>query len=312
MRASRCSAAALSSIVLLSALVGIVIVMPVERSANAQEAAPVRPGPEHAPLARLAGTWNAVAHFRALPDQPMQSSKARETRRMGCDGFWLICDYEGELLGQRFEGHSTVGYDQVQKKYTGIWADSMSSSLSVISGRFEESTRTFTYENTTFDPGTGQPFVFTVKDVIEDDDHHVTSIFMKGPDGKDFESLRIEYTREGAPPRKRADPLAEIVGTWKMQVTYQEDGDPLDYDLRITKAGDGLAAVLVSPRSGEHKYKSAEWKNGTLHLAIMRSYDGNEMELKYEAKLSEKGLAGKVTLVGLDGLSGTWTATRKN
>ncbi len=183
--------------------------------------------------------------------------------------------------------------------------------MSLNSGSYDQKTRTFTFEGTTIDPQTGEKHVVASKHMIEDDDHDVFSMFMKGPDGKEFESLRIEYTRKGAPPRTKADPLARIVGTWKMQITYQEDGDALDYDLRIAKGDGGLNAVLVSPRSGAHKFKSAEWKKGTLHLAIERNYDGNELELKYEAKLSKKGLSGTVTFVGVDGFNGTWTATKK-
>ena len=96
-----------------------------------------------------------------------------------------------------------------------------------------------------------------------------------------------------------------------MLVAYGEDGEAIDYELHIAKADGGLKGVLVSPRSGEHKFKSVAWKDGALYLTIVRDFDGNEVEVRYEARLSEKGLSGKITLEGLEDFNGTWTATKK-
>ena len=44
-----------------------------------------------------------------------------------------------------------------------------------------------------------------------------------------------------------------------------------DYSLRIARTAAGLAGVLVSPRSGEYKFKSVAWKDDVLKMAIVRS-----------------------------------------
>lgn len=64
-----------------------------------------------------------------------------------------------------------------------------------------------------------------------------------------------------------------------------------------------------SPRSGEHKFRSATFKNGNLHMEIDREYAGTAVTLVYGGKLSGKRLSGKVVLKGYeDQLSGTWEA----
>ena len=118
-------------------------------------------------------------------------------------------------------------------------------------------------------------------------------------------------SRPGTGPGPGADPLAKIVGNWKMLLSYGEGQDAIDYELRIARSDKGLKAVLVSPRSGEHKFKSAVWKDGVLRMEIERDFDGNVVVLLYEGRLSEKGFAGKMTMEGVDEFSGSWTAEKE-
>ena len=256
-------------------------------------------------LAKFVGTWEATAQFRMAPDQPAVTSQGVETQRLVCGGLWLFSDYEGKLAGQSFEGHGTTGYDQMKKKYVGTWIDSMSSSLNLSEGTYDEKSKTFTYKTTSTDPQTGQQVDNTSKLTIKDNDHHSFVIIMTGPDGKEFESLRIDYVR------KLGESLAKIVGDWDMLVEYDAAQDASDYVLRITTAGDELQGVLVSPRSGDHEFKSVVWKDNVLDLRIERDFGGTEIELNFNARLSEEGLSGKLSMVDSDQLDGKWTAKKK-
>ena len=143
-------------------------------------------------------------------------------------------------------------------------------------------------------------------------------MYMPGPDGKEFETLRIEYTRKGKKKAKgktavakkpKADPLAKVAGNWDLIINYEGLGE-VDYTLRIARTAAGLAGVLVSPRSGEYKFKSVAWKDDVLKMAIVRNFEGNDVELQFEGKLADKGLSGKIIAANLEELSGTWTATK--
>ncbi len=107
--------------------------------------------------------------------------------------------------------------------------------------------------------------------------------------------------------------LTNVVGEWKMLVDYQQ-GQEYDYLLRIQKAGDKLEGVVVSPRSGEHKVKSLEWdeKKNSLSLQLNRNYDGTDVELSFNAQLTEEGFSGDISIEGFGQLEDAWKAKRKD
>ena len=322
MRCCLCYCSGVRALFVSVAVIGITVsTFAIFPAANAQEAGgppAVKPGEEHALLATLAGRWAAETHFRMAPDQAVTVSKGTETSRMACGGLWLVFNFRGKFLGSDFEGHGTTGFDQTNGKFVGTWFDSMSTGLNISEGNYDKNTKTITYKNTSTDPQTGRKMTYTSKTIFKDDNHHTIVMYMPGPDGKEFESLRIEYTRKGKKKAKgktavakkpKADPLAKVAGNWDLIINYEGIGE-VDYTLRIARTAAGLAGVLVSPRSGEYKFKSVAWKDDGLKMAIARSYQGDEYELQFAGKLTEKGLSGKVTAAEFDELSGTWTATK--
>jgi putative tributyrin esterase len=101
-----------------------------------------------------------------------------------------------------------------------------------------------------------------------------------------------------------------VDGNWKLLVNLGDQTN--DYTLKILTAGEKLEGILVSPRSGEHKFQSVTWKDGKLHMEIIRDLGGMEIKFKYDGELTEKGLAGKVVPEGFeDQFSGTWTAEKE-
>jgi hypothetical protein len=119
--------------------------------------------------------------------------------------------------------------------------------------------------------------------------------------------VRME-TREvsGSAP---ASGEAKVLGTWKMDVTIGDNTS--DYELKISRAGGNLKAVLVSPRSGEHPCKSAQFKDGELVVEVEREYGGNAVVVVYKAKLAGEELKGTVSARGFEEqFSGQITATK--
>src|SRR5262245_55426309 len=81
-------------------------------TASAQE--PPKPGPEHAKLKELVGTWDATFSMMG------QESKATAIYRMGPGGLWLLSNFNGEIGGMKFSGHGVDGYDTAKKKYVAM------------------------------------------------------------------------------------------------------------------------------------------------------------------------------------------------
>ena len=267
---------------------------------------PPSPGPEHKIISKLIGKWEVKQHFRMTPEQPFMESHGTDISRSGPGGLWLVSDYTAEFIGQKFVGHGTLGYDPIKKKYVGTWIDSMSTGLNVYEGTHDEKTNTINYTHRATDPQTGKEMTYRSKIVIADNDHYTMSMYMKAPDGREFESLRLDYSRKGS---RKAAP--SVVGSWVMLVNYPGADKGTDYELRISREGDKLSALLVSPRSGEHQCKSVTLKGNAVKVTIVRIYDGTSIEIAFDAKLSDGMLSGEFAAEGFDQLIGTWSAKKR-
>lgn len=118
---------------------------------------------------------------------------------------------------------------------------------------------------------------------------------------------RLETRNETA--EAGGDGESKLLGNWKLDLTYGDNH--LDYDLRIRKADGKLEATLISPRSGEHKCKSATYKDNQLVLEADREIDGNQVVFVYKAKLTGDGLTGTFAVKGQeDQFSGQFKARK--
>ncbi len=102
---------------------------------------------------------------------------------------------------------------------------------------------------------------------------------------------------------------AKIAGEWEMSIDY--GGETRDYTLRITEKDGKLAAMVISPRSGEHPAQSVEFKEGVLQLKVPREFEGNAATMVYEGKLEGGKLSGKIKVAEFGDFEATWTAKPK-
>ena len=95
---------------LRSGMVGIVVGLLGAGSSFGQGFEFPKPGPEHKRLQEVEGQWDAVM------DMGGQKSKSTATYKSICGGMWIQGDFEGNLAGIPFQGHSLDGYSQQKKK----------------------------------------------------------------------------------------------------------------------------------------------------------------------------------------------------
>ena len=143
------------------------------------------------------------------------------------------------------------------------------------------------------------------------------------------EELSIIYTfDEGAlvvatnfdKPRERQKPdltvysrvasgNSKITGNWKLELEFADN--TYDYTLRVAETGGNLSAVLVSPRSGEHKVKTIKLNGDALTMEIDREIENNPVTFVYTGKLAGDTISGQCELKGAgQEASGTWKAKR--
>jgi hypothetical protein len=155
---------------------------------------PPQPGPEHALLKAEAGTWDATLEM-AMPDGTTMSAKGLQTDTVGCSGMCLVTDFKADMMGMSFEGHGITTWDPAKKKYIGSWADSMTPGMATTEGTYDPAAKKMTTWMEALDPA-GNVGKMRSENEYPDADHKSMTMFMKGPDGKEAQGMKIVYTRK--------------------------------------------------------------------------------------------------------------------
>jgi hypothetical protein len=155
---------------------------------------PPPPGPEHKLLKDLAGTFETAVTFFA--DGKKIESKGVMKRQMILDGRILHEDYEGTVGGQPFKGLGMTGYDPHKKKYTSVWADSMTNSIMTSEGTYDEKAKTYHYSGEDVDPYTGKKLKVRDELKVVSPDEQLLEMYRQPAGGKEFKMLEIRYVRK--------------------------------------------------------------------------------------------------------------------
>ena len=167
-----------------------------ENEMMAKWAAAGTPGEFHKKLDAFVGDWKGVSKFWMDPSQEPMTSKATMKNTWIFGGRFLKQEYKGQVTGQPFEGFGLWGYDNLKKKYTSTWTDSMSTAIMAELGTCDASGKTFTLFGSHDDPITGKAVKTKSITRIINKDKHVFEMYEPGPDGKLFKNLEIVYTRK--------------------------------------------------------------------------------------------------------------------
>ena len=151
------------------------------------------PGPMHAFLDPLVGTWKTVNKSWMGPGEPVVSEGTCE-RTWLLGGRFLQSKYSGVMEGMPFEGMEILGYDTKKKEYTSVWIDNMGTMMSIGSGQADQAGKVFTMTSMFDDPVSGKPVPFKMVTKVVDNNSHVFDM-IGTKDGKDHTEMEITYTR---------------------------------------------------------------------------------------------------------------------
>ena len=153
-----------------------------------------KPGPMHALLDPLVGTWKTVNKSWMGPGDPIVSEGTCE-RSWLMGGRFLQSKYTGMFQNMPFEGMEILGYDMKKKEYQSVWIDNMGTMLSVSTGGQADPTGKTIAINSSFDdPVTGKAVPYRMVTTIIDNNSHVFAMIGSN-NGKDFTQMEITYTR---------------------------------------------------------------------------------------------------------------------
>lgn len=157
----------------------------------------------HKLLADLVGEWDYTVKYWFDPSAPPNESKGVAVRKPIMDGRYFSMDVDGkmEMPGPDgkmqkldFKGKSIEGYDNVKKKFFGIWLDNMSTGPMIAYGTYDSSAKAWTYTGTMeMMPGQETKFREVVK-VLSPDEHVFE--FYEDRGGKEVKTMEITYKRK--------------------------------------------------------------------------------------------------------------------
>jgi len=148
------------------------------------------PGPQHAELVKMAGDWTAQGTAQGEAGPAPMTGKASMKPILG--GRFLVQEYDGEMMGERFQGYGVTGFDNHKKEWFTLWLDSMGTSWMSMAGPDPAEDAPLELEGT-WDTPMG-PIVFRqVLTFANDDEHKVEMWSTMG--GAESKMMELTYTR---------------------------------------------------------------------------------------------------------------------
>jgi hypothetical protein len=154
-------------------------------------------GPEHEKLKKMVGEWDTEMKCWMAPDAEPMASPGHATFRLILDGRYVEQKYTCDWMGEKFEGLGIDGYDRIKNKYVSLWLDNQSTGMLICEGTADASGKVVTYFGKMDDPiaGVKDKTVRSVARTI-DDNKTVFEMYDTAPDGKEFKTMEITYTRQ--------------------------------------------------------------------------------------------------------------------
>ena len=154
------------------------------------------PGPQHAELAKLDGTFDAKSSMWWDPKAPPETSTGKLVNKMIFGGRYQQMTYDGEWQGEKFQGQGLVGYDNTRKKYFTTWADSVATAFYLAWGDYDAATKTYTYHSEYPDPAANGALVQVRQTVkVDSPDKFTFSWYETRPNAPEAKTMEIVYTR---------------------------------------------------------------------------------------------------------------------
>jgi len=169
---------------------------PEEKAMMEAYAKAATPGKEHQWLASKSGKWEFSGKFWTDPSKPATTSSGTVERSVMLGGRVLAEKVSSPgFMGQPFEGYGLAGYDNVSREFWGTWNDSMGTGVMITTGKCDDK-GACAHQGEYVDAMTGTKKTSRMTSRDDGADKEVHEFFEKSPDGKEFKSMELVYTRK--------------------------------------------------------------------------------------------------------------------
>ena len=154
------------------------------------------PGPQHQVLKNFEGKWNASVSFWMQPGAAPETSTGKMDCSWTLGGRFLEQRYQSNFMGMPFEGRGLFGHNNVDNRYEGVWADTMSTGMMTEAGTFNPETKTITMVGRVTNPENKKAMKKkTVISIASANEHTMSMHFCEDGATEYWKCMEIVYTR---------------------------------------------------------------------------------------------------------------------
>jgi hypothetical protein len=157
------------------------------------------PGPQHAELAKAAGTWAGKCKMWMSPEakEPSMTSECTQTVTSIMDGRFIKIDVKGDMAGMPYHGAGVTGFDNVSQKYVCTWFDNCGSGIMNGVGEASQGGKVITFKYTYNCPIQKKPTTMREVHTHTSPDAFTLESFINDPhSGKEYKMMEIAFTRK--------------------------------------------------------------------------------------------------------------------
>lgn len=153
------------------------------------------PGEMHKMMASWSGNWiGEVSTWMEPGATPIKNISTAEVK-MAMNGLYQIANHKGSFNGVSFEGMGILAFDNQKKVFESTWIDNMGSGIVHLQGPWDAVSKTITLKGKIIDPGTRKETNAMEIFRIIDNNTQIVEMYGPAPDGKEFKTMEIKYTR---------------------------------------------------------------------------------------------------------------------
>jgi Protein of unknown function (DUF1579) len=152
------------------------------------------PSAAHLQMKAGIGEWKEQITMWASPEAEPTFSLLTCNVSMIMNDRYQVSTHTGEVLGNSFEGVSTLAYDNALNKYISTWVDNTGTGMTILEGTADSTGTVITLKGTQVDPITKTKVnVREVYRIINESYHEMEMYTIYN--GKEFKNMEIKFNR---------------------------------------------------------------------------------------------------------------------
>lgn len=148
------------------------------------------PGSSHKMMADETGTWDCDMSFWMDPNGKPEKATSTASIKMILGGRYQETNFKGTMMGQPFEGKSTLGYNNASNEYTTTFIDNMGTGMMVGIGKYDEKSKIVEFKGEMVNPVNGKKTPYRETYTIVDASTRKIEMF-DTKNGKEYKSMEI-------------------------------------------------------------------------------------------------------------------------